>query len=179
MTPRFPTSRFSTPGSGAPSVAPVNFNAIAENAIPGFGGLTTGASNIVGNLMGGLPSAAPTQRANAYFGVGSGIPGSDFVRNRGFDLYGEQAEAYKQRGFDNFLKMLQGYSGTVAPTTGQSIQDQQFQADLAFRNKQADAQNALEQRQLNLRKKPSGFQRWMSGVGANTVPGGFTPARLS
>ena len=100
--------------------------AILNSAIPGFSTLSSSGSGIVKNLMGGLPSAAPTQRANAYFGTTSGMPGSDFIRNRGFDLYGQQAESYKQRGFDDFLKLLSGVSGTVAPTTGQSIQQQQF-----------------------------------------------------
>ena len=95
---------------------------IVNHAIPGYSGLTKSASSIVGNLMGGLPSAGPTQRANAYFGVSSGMPGSDFIRNRGFDLYGQQAEGYKQRGFDDFLKLLSGTIGTVTPNAGQQQQ---------------------------------------------------------
>ncbi len=79
------------------------------------------------------------------------MPGSDFARNRGFDLYGEQAESNKQRGFDDFLKLLQGYSGTVSPTAGQQIQHNEFNSDLAFRNSQADRQNSLEQQQIDLK----------------------------
>lgn len=127
-----------------------NFNAIIENAIPGFGGMTTGASGIVNQLMQGMPSAAPTQRANAYFGAQSGMPGSDFVRNRGFDLYGQEAEASKQRGFDNFLKMIGAYSGTVAPTAGQSLQAFESAADRQSRNAQAAAQLGLARQRLNM-----------------------------
>lgn len=111
---------------------------IANQAIPGYSGLTNTASSIVGNLMGGLPSAAPAQRANAYFGQGSGMPGSDFIRNRGFDLYGQQAEGYKQRGFDDFLKLLSGTIGTVTPNAGQLQQQTQF-----------DKSHMLQQQQVN------------------------------
>lgn len=164
--------------SPAPTAATPNFQAIIENAIPGFGGMTTGASGIVNSLMQGMPSAAPTQRANAYFGVGSGMPGSDFVRNRGFDLYGQEAEAHKQRGFDNFLKMIGAYSGTVAPNTGQSLQASQEAARLASQNRQADAQLGLERDQMawnQSRLSPSGLtSRRMIRSGGDSAPG-FKP----
>jgi len=112
---------------------------IVNHAIPGYSGLTKSASSIVGNLMGGLPSAGPTQRANAYFGVSSGMPGSDFIRNRGFDLYGQQAEGYKQRGFDDFLKLLSGTIGTVTPNAGQQQQQGQFDKTLNLQQQQANA----------------------------------------
>lgn len=132
-----------------PKTPPTSGTANAlPGAVPGFNNLSTSASGIISNLMGGLPSAAPTQRANAYFGTGSGMPGSDFVRNRGFDLYGQEAESRKQRGFDDFLKLLQGYSGTVAPTTGQQLQSEQFNANLASQERQADAQNMLQRKEL-------------------------------
>ncbi len=118
-----------------------------SNIVPNFNRLNQGASGFVQNLMSGLPSAAPTQRANAYFGAASGMPGSDFVRNRGFDLYGEKADAYQQRGFDDFLKMLQGYSGTVMPTTGEQLQSQEFNANLANRQREFDTNQALDQQQ--------------------------------
>jgi hypothetical protein len=112
---------------------------IVNQAIPGYSGLTKSASSIVGNLMGGLPSAGTTQRANAYFGASSGMPGSDFIRNRGFDLYGQQAEGYKQRGFDDFLKLLSGTIGTVTPNAGQQQQQGQFDANLRLQQQQANA----------------------------------------
>lgn len=54
------------------------------------------------------------------------MPSSDFVRNRGADLYGQQADQYRQRGFDDFLQLLKGASGTIAPTPGEQAQNQQF-----------------------------------------------------
>jgi len=125
---------------------------IVNKAIPGYSGLTSSASSIVGNLMGGLPSAGPAQRANAYFGATSGMPGSDFIRNRGFDLYGQQAEQYKQRGFDDFLKLLSGTVGTVTPNAGQQQQQSQFDKDLQLRQQQANtpiyAGNAAQRNQI-------------------------------
>ena len=124
-----------------------------NKAIPGFSGLTQSASDIVGTLLKGLPSASPTQRANAYFGTASGMPGSDFVRNRGFDLYGEEAEKYKQRGIDNLLAMLQGYSGTITPTTGQALQSDQFNQEIAMQKAQQALQNALVQQKTEPKKR--------------------------
>ena len=112
---------------------------IVNQAIPGYSGLTKSASSIVGSLMGGLPSAGPAQRSNAYFGAASGMPGSDFIRNRGFDLYGQQAEGYKQRGFDDFLKLLSGTIGTVTPNAGQQQQQNQFDKTLNLQQEQANA----------------------------------------
>jgi len=135
---------------------------ILNSAIPGFSNLSASGSGIVKNLMGGLPSAGPAQRANAYFGAASGMPGSDFIRNRGFDLYGQQAEQYKQRGFDDFLKLLSGYSGTVAPTVGESIQEDQFptQTETARYGTNTSAQMGSSSRALARRNQP-----WETGAG--------------
>ena len=132
---------FNLPGQTPSSAGSVS------NIVPNFSRLSQGASGIINSGISGLPSASPARRANAYFGASSGMPGSDFVRNRGFDLYGEQADAYQQRGLDNFLKLLQGYSGTVMPTAGQQIQNQQFNRSLQSDERQADANMALNQQQ--------------------------------
>ena len=135
---------------------------IVNKAIPGYNGLSAQSSNIVGNLMGGLPSAAPTQRANAYFGANSGMPGSDFVRNRGFDLYGQQAEQYKQRGFDDFLKLLSGESGTVMPTAGEQIKSGEFSQDLAQRQREANQHGAEFNADYALKKNNNQDPIWNS-----------------
>ncbi len=119
---------------------------ILNNALPGFSNLTKSASSIVGGLMGGLPAADPARRATAYFGTGSGMPSSDFVRNRGFDLYGQQAEGNKQRGFDDFLKLISGYA---LPAAGQQIGESQFNRTLANQEQQQLADQALKKRQLD------------------------------
>jgi hypothetical protein len=135
---------------------PTPANNPLTSAIPGFDNLAGGASSLVQNLLSGLPSAAPAQRQAAYFGVNSGMPGSDFARNRGYDLYGEQAEAFQQRGFDDFLKLLQGYSGTVAPTAGQTLQQRQANAEMISRQRQADAQLGLDRKAQELNELKAG-----------------------
>lgn len=128
-------------------------SSIVNKAIPGYGALSGGASGIVGNLISGMPSASTSQRSNAYFGAGSGMGGSDFVRNRGFDLYGQQAEASKQRGFDDFFKLLSGYSGTVMPTTGQQQSGSEFDRNLQFQRENAQSQVDLAQQELDLKRQ--------------------------
>lgn len=138
------------------------------NSVPGFNNLSRSATGNIANLLTGLPSASPTQRANAYFGVGSGMPNSDFVRNRGFDLFGEQAEQHKQRGLDDFLKVLQGYSGTVMPTAGQQIQNQQFNAGLQSNEGQFNIQDTLAKRKQALGESQYGLNRpWESTSGGD------------
>lgn len=144
-------------------VPPINPANPVNAFIPGFGGMSNSASNIIQSLMMGQPSPSPIQRQNAYFGTGSGMPGSGFVANRGYDLYGEKAEGYQQRGLDNFLKLIQGYSGTVMPTTGQQLQDSQFRADLDFRDRQAEADRELQARAQDFEELRWGKDRpWRS-----------------
>ncbi len=116
---------------------------ILAGAVPGLDNLTSGASGVVNNLLGGLPSTSTARRANAYFGGRSGMPSSDFVRNRGFDVYNEQADKYQQRGFDDFLNLLRGTSGTIAPTPGEQLQNTQF--DRNFQQHQVDQNQQLGQ----------------------------------
>jgi hypothetical protein len=142
---QYPRFQMPTTASGTSPQA----SGIINNAIPNFSNLTQNASGIVGNLMGGMPSTAPTRRKAAYFGVGSGMPNSGVSNALGYDLYGQEAAANKQQGFDNFLKLIQGFSGTVSPTTGEQMQQSQFDQDLAFREREADAARELARERLN------------------------------
>lgn len=126
---------------------------VLAKALPGLDKATGAATANTTQLLTGLPSASPVQRSNAYFGAASGMPGSDFVRNRGFDLYGEKAESYKKRGFDDFLALLKGASGTITPTTGEltqsALQNQNLQQQQSLNNSQIFGQNyqgAMERR---------------------------------
>jgi parvulin-like peptidyl-prolyl isomerase len=139
MATTFQYPQFNPPGTQARTMA----NPLAS-AIPSFPQLNTAATNNISAMLSGLPSTSTARRANAFFGQQSGMPGSDFVRNRGFDLYNTQADQYQQQGFDNFLKMLAGYSGTVAPTFGQQIDQDQFAQTMDFRERQAEADRALQ-----------------------------------
>jgi hypothetical protein len=112
-----------------------------DTAIPGFSSLTSTASGNVKDLLAGVPSPDITRMQNAFFGAGSGLDtGSPFLEARAYDLYGQAAEGRKQRGFENFLNMLKSFSGTLVPTSGQLIQESQFERELAEK-KRLDALN--------------------------------------
>ena len=158
-------------------------NTIVNRALPGFNNLTSSASSIVGNLMKGNPSSSPVRRANAYFGVSSGMPSSDFVRNRGYDLYGEKADQYQQRGFDDFLKLLTGYSGTVLPTVGQQQAGGEFAQNLQQRQIENNQANEKFNAQFNKPGADSG-KIWSSDskgnlYGRNGSRVGFDPNFVS
>ncbi len=142
-----------------PGRTPPTTGAVDTRGVPGFQGMSQTATGNIGALLNGMPSASPARRASAYFGASSGMPGSDFVRNRGFDLYGEQAEGYKQRGLDNFLKLLQGYSGTVMPTAGQQLETQQFNTNLGNRQREFDVNEAGRQQGDNFERMKWGADR--------------------
>lgn len=136
----------------------LNFSGAAAAGIPQFAENAGAASGIVNNLMTGKPAMDRT--AAAYFGVGAGVPGSDFAANRAYDLFGKQREQRQQRGFEDFLAMLKTFSGSVVPTTGEQIQSDQFnrnfrQGDIARRTQPVIPQ-----------KEPLEYSRGVSHVGA-------------
>lgn len=126
-----------------------------NQAIPGLDLLTKSATGNIDQLLNGLPSADATRTSNAYFGVNSGMPSSDFVRNRGFDLYGQQAEGNKQRGLQDLLSLVGGLSGTVAQTPGQMQQGQQFNQQLGLQRDQMGQNESQFSRNLD-------FQKWLN-----------------
>lgn len=150
-----------------------------QNAIPGFSGLTKSATDIIGNLLNGLPSADQSRQANAYFGASSGLdPTSDFLRNRGYDLYSQKSEQRKQTGLQDLLSMIGGYSGTAVPTPGQQISQQESGADRAQRASEAAAANALGTRRQDFEenaywgKSPAGVPSFWDILGSGGY-GGF------
>lgn len=172
MATTFQYPQFLPPGTRLGT--PPNFNATVNSAIPSFPQLNTAATNNISAMLSGLPSTSTARRANAFFGQQSGMPGSDFVRNRGFDLYNTQADQYQQQGFDNFLKMLAGYSGTVMPTTAQQIDQDQFAQTMDFRNRQAAADRALQERQFALEERKNAPKEYSwTQITPGPVPGGF------
>ena len=151
---------------------------VLAGAIPGLDRATSGASTMVSDLLGGMPSPSRTRKANAYFGTASGMPGSDFVRNRGFDLYSKEADAYKQRGFDDFLSLLKGVSGTIAPTTGEQASLNALSQNInqgTISSNQDINRNNLQASEL---QRQQGAARWNAGRqnGMRTVDSlGVTP----
>jgi len=65
------------------------------------------------------------QDSAARFGIGSGIPlgggGSTIAGNYGRKLVGQTSQGLQSQGLQNYLNTLQGYSGTLMPTTGETI----------------------------------------------------------
>lgn len=119
-----------------------------NNAIPGLQGLTAGATNIINNALTGLPSPSESRLENAYFGAGSGLdPTSDFLRNRGYDLFKSKANERQRGGIQDLLSLVGTYSGAVAPTPGQEISAQQQSADRAQRASEFNTTFNFEQEQ--------------------------------
>ncbi len=130
--------------------------------IPGFSGLTSAASGNIGAQLGGLPSAGPAKTKAAYFGATSGMPNSGVSNALGYDLFQEDANKYQQQGMDNLIAMLTGYSGTVAPTTGQAQTSAEFdinRSDRLQREERARQEAAAAQSQLNRPRQGSGLYR--------------------
>lgn len=140
-----------------------------STGIPGEENLYQKASENVGNLLSGTESPDITRNINAAWGAGSGLaPGSEFLRNRAVDLYGQRSEARKAQGMKDLLAMMGTFSGTVTATPGQILGDEaaqrgfsldqqqlaeqqrQFDAQLAQRQAEEDARLALENRRFNL-----------------------------
>lgn len=107
-----------------------NMMAELERVVPGLSRNFSTASGNINELLSGLPSPSIARNANAYFGINSGMPGSDFVRNRGFDLYNTQANQMKQQGLQDLLGLLGSVSGTAVATPGQALQDKQAAGQL-------------------------------------------------
>lgn len=121
-----------------------------SQAIPGLPALTQSATNIIQSALSGLPSPDEARLSNAYFGAASGMdPTSDFLRNRGFDLYGRMTNARQQQGIGNLLNLVSGFSGAVAPTPGQELQDRQQTAQLNQQGQQFNQNFGFEQQQWN------------------------------
>jgi hypothetical protein len=94
-----------------------------NNAVPGLRNLTTGASAVIQNLLSGTPSPDEARLENAWYGAGTGLDAnSDFLRNRGFDLYGKKAAANKQQG----LSDLFSYLSATNPQAQADVANQQF-----------------------------------------------------
>lgn len=139
-------------GTPAPSVPTLS------DAIPGLDVLTKAATSNIGQQLGGLPSAGRARTDNAYFGINSGMPSSDFTRNRGADLYHDQANQYQQQGLNNLLGLVGGYSGNVGTSAGQQQQQNQFNTSAGFQ------QQGLDQNQqgLDMTAAQNNFQNWLN-----------------
>ena len=125
---------------------------ILNQAIPNFSGLTEGASSIIGDAMSGQVPADVQRMIRdkaATQAVASGMPGAGVgtlhgnleLRDLGLTSLGRQ-----DQGFQDLLSMLQGFSGTVAPTVGQA--QEQANASATYAAAPNPAAAAAEQERL-------------------------------
>jgi hypothetical protein len=118
-------------------------------ALPGFSNLTSGATNVIGNLLQGLPSPSTARQAAATFGITSGAgANSGLANNYGYNLYNQQGAQRQQQGIQDLLSTLGAYAGTVTPNVGQLQQGQEFGTALAnqqneFNQTEQDKQNLM------------------------------------
>ncbi len=151
-----------------------NLQGIINQAIPGFNGLTQSATNVIGSALGGQ---VPTDVRNiiadkaAAQAVSGGMPGSSSVTgtlfgNSGLRSLGLTSLGQQQQGVHDLLGMLQGYSGTVAPTFGQSQEQENARAQYAAAPNPTAA--AAEQERLyNKYSNPAlGFGGGAGGAGS-------------
>jgi hypothetical protein len=135
----------------------------------GFGGLIQSAQGAVGNLLNGLPSPSQARTSNAYFGANSGLGmGSDFLRNRGYDLYGQQSQQNQQAGLQDLNSLISGVSGPALTNQGQQLQNTQFNQNLGQQGSQFD-QN-LELQQFLAQLQAMGLGNSIVNSGKNSVP---------
>lgn len=122
--------------------------------IPNLPQATQKASSNIMDLLNGSPNPGLAQNASAYYGVTSGMPGSDYVRNRGFDLYNTQADQRRQQGLQGLLSLLGGVSGTATLTPGEQQQNSQFNKTFGLQQQQLGQQQSQFNQNL-------AFQKWL------------------
>lgn len=124
-----------------------------ESVLPGVTGLTNTATNNIGSLLSGLPSASSARTANAYFGVGAGTPAgpngaggvNTFIGNRGADLYGQQAQQNQQTGLNDLLSTIGTFTSPALANQGQQLSNTQFGQGLGEQQYEFDQNNTLNQ----------------------------------
>jgi hypothetical protein len=153
------------------------------NSIPGFGGLNNQASDLIKSLMSGKLT---TGTKNAIYDAGAeratlgGMPGStgmggSLLANADLRNIGRAADDQQQRGFQDLLSMLTGYSGTVAPSAGQEQQSDQFNKSLGFNQQQYwRSQQQQEQDRIDSQPKKIGSYSGTFGAPAGGLGGGVT-----
>ena len=139
------------PNTNTGSSGSVNTSGLLDSVLPGFSNLSGSATGVIANLLKGLPNPATTQQANATFGVNSGLgTGSGFLQGRGYDLYNQQGQAMQQQGLDDLLKTVGTYSGNVVANAPQTLQNQQFGAQLGEQQSEFGQNYQLQQFQAML-----------------------------
>lgn len=169
---------------GPINIPPSVFSQLS-GAVPNFGALTSGTSNLIGSQQAGniSPQTMNALKAGAAeFGVSSGMPGSGLESNQLFGNIAGFSEGLQQKGIQNYLALISG----VGPT----MTNPNLAAEIAARN--ADLAAAPDPTkaaaaQLDLWKKMFDYSRgassppstgpWWAPGGINTPPIGATIGR--
>jgi len=119
-----PTAEGQSGGANSPSTYQNNFSSLYPNLSATQGQVS---ANTLSQLRGELSPETlnSIQDSAARFGIGSGMPlgggGSTIAGNYGRKLVGQTSQGLQSQGLQNYLNTLQGYSGTLMPTTGETI----------------------------------------------------------
>ncbi len=108
---------------------PQNIFSQVNGAIPNFGNLTGGTSNVINSELQGNVSPATLKamkNAAATFGVANGVPGSGLENNNLFGNIAGFSEAQQRKGVED-------YNGTLN-TVGRTMTDPNLAAEIASRN---------------------------------------------
>lgn len=127
--------------------------------MPGLAGMTPNVLGIINSAITGLPSPSDERAKNAYFGSKSGlgiapggVPGDDFLTNRGYDLYKRKAREQQRGGIQDLATMIGAYSGNVAPTPGQELAQREQAADRGQRASEFSQNLSFQQQMYNDQK---------------------------
>lgn len=155
-----------------------------SSAVPGFGGLTQGASDIVGSEQSGALSPQTVnalRTASAQFGIQSGMPGSGLADNQLLGNIAGFSENRQRQGLQDYMSLISN--------AGRMQTDPSLAASIADRNATLAAApdpQAAAERQLAewIQKFKMGQQAAMGGPagGTGTSPwarGGTQSAGLS
>ncbi len=147
-----------------PSSIPVPSNVFTQLswAIPGFGGLNRGASNVIGSQLAGRVSPNTLnalKTASAQFGVGSGMPGSGIQDNELFANIAGFSEGQQEKGVRNLFSEI----GALGPT----MTNPNLAAEISARN--ADLASAPDPRMAAEEQ----FNLWLRGLHATQGAAGY------
>lgn len=154
-----------------------NLTGILNQAIPNFSGLTGQASGIIGSAMSGqLPQDVQDviQNAAATQAVMGGMPGSSRISgslygNRTLRDLGLTSLQRQDKGVTDLISLLQGVSGTAAPTFGQAQEQENARAKYEAAPEPAAA--ATEQQRLyDKYANPAALPNSGGGGGGSEVP---------
>lgn len=146
------------------TTAPRNYQQDLESILPGISGTLGQQLGNINNLISGTESPAITQNMNAYWGANSGLaPGSEFLRNRAVDLFGERSAQRQAQGGQDLLGLLGGVSAPLSSYRGQDVQRELGLGGLAL------GQGELGQRQYEFGKTFPESQRQFDITSGNQM----------